>query len=66
MTLDQILPLVIPLVVIQLVLIVVALRDLLRPERRVRGGDKRIWAIVIIVGELLGPILYFTLGRVEE
>jgi hypothetical protein len=66
MTLEQALPLVIPLVLIQVVLIVIALRDLVRPERRVRGGDKRIWAVVIVLGELIGPLVYLTLGRVEE
>jgi hypothetical protein len=66
MTLEQVLPLVLPLLVIQVALIVVALRDLVRPERRVRGGDKRIWALVIVLGEVIGPILYLTLGRVEE
>lgn len=66
MTLEQALPLLIPLVLIQVVLIVIALRDLVRPERRVRGGDKRIWAVVIVLGELIGPLVYLTLGRVEE
>jgi hypothetical protein len=66
MTLEQALPLLIPLVLIQVVLIVIALRDLVRPERKVRGGDKRIWAVVIVLGELIGPLVYLTLGRAEE
>ncbi|HEV2007058.1 MAG TPA: PLDc N-terminal domain-containing protein, partial [Candidatus Limnocylindrales bacterium] len=48
-----------PLLFIQLILILVALRDLLRPERRVKGGNKWLWALIIVVGELLGPLLYF-------
>jgi hypothetical protein len=55
-----------PLLFIQIILIVVALRDLLRPERRVRGGNKGLWAVIIIVGELLGPLLYFAVGRENE
>ena len=35
----QILLLILPIVLIEIVLIVYALRDLLRPERRVRGVD---------------------------
>ncbi len=66
MTLEQVLPLILPLLVIDLALIVFALRDLLRPERRVRGGDKRLWAVVIILVEFFGPLLYLTLGRVDE
>jgi hypothetical protein len=66
MTLEQILPLLIPLVVIQLTLMVIALRDLVQQDRRVKGGDKRIWAAVIILGQLLGPLLYLVVGREES
>jgi hypothetical protein len=59
-------PVILPLVVLQLLLIVLALRDLTRPERRVRGGSKLLWGIVIVLGELLGPLVYFSIGRVEE
>ena len=55
-----------PLLAIQLALIIVALRDLFRPERRVRGGAKWIWVLVIVFLELLGPLLYFTVGREDE
>jgi hypothetical protein len=60
------LALILPLILIQLVLIVLALRDLLRPERRVRGDSKLIWALVIVFLELIGPILYFAFGRLED
>jgi hypothetical protein len=63
MTLEQVLPFLVPILVVQLVLIVLALRDLFRAERRVRGGDKRVWAVVILVGQLWGPLLYFLVGR---
>jgi Phospholipase_D-nuclease N-terminal len=62
----QILLLVLPILVIELVLIVVALRDLLRPERRVRGDSKLMWGLLIVFISLLGPILYLTVGRQEE
>jgi hypothetical protein len=63
MTLEEILPFLIPLLALQLVLMAVALYDLTRPERRVRGGNKWVWALVIVVGELLGPLVYFLVGR---
>ena len=66
MTLEQVLPLLIPLVVIQLTLMVIALRDLVQQDRRVKGGDKRIWAAIIILGQLLGPLLYLVVGREES
>jgi hypothetical protein len=55
-----------PLLFIQLILIVIALRDLVRPERQVKGGNKWVWALIIVFGELLGPLLYFALGREDE
>ena len=57
---------IVPLLAIQLLLILVALRDLLRPERRVKGDSKRLWAVIIVLGELIGPLLYFAVGRENE
>jgi Phospholipase_D-nuclease N-terminal len=62
----QILLLLTPIIVIQLGLIVFALRDLLRPERRVKGDSKLMWGILILVIGLLGPILYLAVGREPE
>jgi hypothetical protein len=58
--------LLLPLLLIQVALLVLALRDLVRPERRVRGNNKLVWAIVICLGELIGPLLYFAIGREPE
>ena len=62
----QILLLLLPIVLIEIGLIVYALRDLLRPERRVRGDSKLMWGLLIVFISLLGPILYLTVGRLEE
>ena len=62
----ELLAIILPLIAVQVVLIVVALRDLMRPERRVRGNSKLVWGLVIVVLELLGPLLYFTVGRTNE
>jgi hypothetical protein len=61
-----VLALVLPIVAIQIALIVLALRDLLRPERRVIGGNKLVWGIVIVALELIGPVIYFLAGRETE
>ena len=55
-----------PLVLLQLVLMVLALRDLIRPERRVKGPSKLVWGVIIVLGELLGPLVYFLFGRQEQ
>jgi hypothetical protein len=61
-----ILLLVLPIVILEIALIVFALRDLVRPERRVRGDSKLLWGIVILLFQLIGPILYFVVGREPE
>ena len=60
---EQIIALLVPIIVIQLGLMIAALVDLERGERRVRGGSKLVWAIVIVFVNVLGPIVYFVAGR---
>jgi hypothetical protein len=62
---EQIIALLIPIVLIQFGLMVAALIDLERDERRVRGGNKLVWAVVIVFVNVVGPILYFVAGREE-
>ena len=62
---EQVIALVAPIVVIQLGLMIAALIDLERDERRVRGGSKLVWALVIVFINVVGPILYFVAGREE-
>ena len=57
------LPLLIPIVLIQLALIVFALADLLRRENT--RGPKWGWVLVILFVNMIGPIIYFLLGRDE-
>lgn len=66
MTLEQVLPLLIPLLILEVALIAIALYDLTRPERQVRGGNKVVWGIVIVIFQLLGPLLYFLIGREDS
>lgn len=62
----QIVLLLSPVILVELGLLVVALRDLLRPERHVRGDSKLMWGIIIVIVGLLGPILYLTVGREDR
>ena len=45
---EQIIALLLPIVVIQLGLIIAALYDLEKEERRVRGGSKLVWVLIIV------------------
>jgi hypothetical protein len=58
------LPFLIPLVILQVALMLVALVDLVRRER-VRGGNKVIWGLVIVLVNIIGPIVYLLAGRLE-
>ena len=60
---EQVIALLAPIILIQLGLMVAALIDLERSERRVRGGSKLVWALVIVFVNIVGPIIYFTAGR---
>lgn len=64
---DQIrpyIPLLIPVLLIELGLIIAALVDLARrPHTR---GPKWLWVLVILFINFLGPIIYFVFGRAEE
>jgi bacteriorhodopsin len=52
-----------PILLIEIALMIVALVDLARRERT--RGPKWIWAVVIVLLNLVGPILYFVFGREE-
>ena len=60
---QQILPFLIPILLLQLGLMAVALIDLARRERT--RGPKWAWVLIIVCVNLIGPIIYFVLGREE-
>ena len=60
----QFIPYLIPVPIIQLVLIVIALIDLVKREHT--RGPKWLWAIIIILVNFIGPIVYFVVGRKDE
>lgn len=60
---NEILPFLIPLVVLELGLFVYTLRHILT-HKKYKMGNRTIWLIVTVVGmNFVGPILYFVLGR---
>jgi hypothetical protein len=60
----QYLPLLIPVVLIELALMITALVDLIR--RAQTRGPKWAWLLVIVLINFIGPIIYFVAGRKEE
>ncbi|MDQ0155068.1 PLD nuclease N-terminal domain-containing protein [Robertmurraya andreesenii] len=50
-----------PILVIQLILLVVAIIDLIRIEKT--NGPKWLWVLLILFVNIIGPVLYFVIGR---
>jgi len=55
----------IPLVLLDLGMVIFCIVDLYRPDRRVRGGNKLVWLLVILLVSTLGWIIYLLAGREE-
>ena len=56
--------LIIPILILQLILQVLALVDL--SKQSMEKNKKIIWVVIIILLNLLGPIVYFVFGRKEN
>ncbi len=54
-----------PIVLIDLAMVVYSIIDLYKPERRVRGGNKLLWLLVILLVSTFGWIAYLLAGREE-
>ena len=59
------LPLILPLLIVQLALAVFALVHALK-HPNYKTGNKTLWILVILFVNLIGPVLYFVIGRGEE
>jgi hypothetical protein len=61
--LTRLLPLLIPILLIQFSLMVYCLVDLYR--REATKGPKWLWVVLVVLGQFWGPILYLIVGRQE-
>jgi len=59
------LPFLIPLVVIQLGLMIAALVHIFR-HKTYRVGNRVLWVIVCLFINIIGPVLYFAIGKGDE
>ena len=65
MNLSQYLPILVPLAVIELGLMAAALIHIFT-HKTYRIGNRIIWVIISILINIIGPILYFIIGRSDE
>jgi hypothetical protein len=54
-----------PLLLIDLGMVIYCIVDLYRPERRVRGDNKILWLLIILLISTLGWVAYLLAGREE-
>lgn len=59
------LPILAPIIGLQLILLIAALIDLGRREAERVKGPKWVWVLVCLFGSMLGSIAYFVFGRKE-
>lgn len=61
MDLDKLIPILAPFLIIQLILVVTALISCAKAERT--RGPKWMWVLIIIFVNIIGPVLFFIVGR---
>jgi hypothetical protein len=64
MNITALLKLVWPLILVQLTFQIYALYDLVK-HKKTRNLTPLIWGIIIVLGEIIGPAVYFVIGRSE-
>jgi len=61
-TLIKYLPFLLPILLIEITLAITAVIHVVK-HPTYKFGNKTIWIIVVLVVQIIGPILYFTVGR---
>jgi len=65
-TISEMLPFLIPLVILEFALLAAALVSILT-HRNYKRGNRVLWLVIVIVGmNFVGPVLYFLLGKEEN
>lgn len=62
---EEYLPFFVPLIILEVLLAVVALVHVLR-HPHYRFGNRPLWAVIVVVFQIIGPVCYFAFGRGEE
>jgi hypothetical protein len=62
----KLIPLLIPIILLQVGLQIAALVNLYHQPASNIKGSKWLWVAIIILGEIIGPVVYFLLARRES
>ena len=59
------LPIFVPLVILELILMITAVRHVLKhPHYRI--GNRAVWLLIVILIQIIGPVIYFVFGKEED
>ena len=61
----NLLPFLIPLLVIELILVIAALVHIFRHDNY-KVGNRVMWVCICLIVNIIGPVLYFIIGRGED
>lgn len=64
-SIKQNIPFLIPIIIIEIVLMVSAVVHIIKHDK-FRFGNNLIWILISIFIQIIGPIIYFTIGRGDE
>ena len=59
------LPFLLPLILLELLLMIMALVHVLK-HPYYRFGNRILWVIIVVVIQIIGPVVYFAFGRGED
>ncbi|WP_058259554.1 PLDc N-terminal domain-containing protein [Fenollaria timonensis] len=58
-------PILIPIIILEIALMIYSLRHVLKHDRY-KFGSRTMWILIVIIIQIIGPILYLTIGREDE
>jgi hypothetical protein len=61
----KLLPVLIPVFILEVLLMIVGLVDLVRNEK-LNKSQKIVWAIVIVIIQILGPVVYLVVSNLQR
>ena len=59
------LPIFIPLVLLELILVIAAVQHVLK-HPHYRFGNRAVWLLIVILIQIIGPVIYFVFGKEED
>ncbi len=63
--LKEYLPLLVPIILIELALMFIALKHILT-HKNYKIGNRYLWIIITVFVQIIGPILYFIIGKEDD